>query len=393
MRTLRYSTRPCTSRILNASALNAVRRQQIRFNTSDTSSDATPTTQQQHNTEPPQRKRFSSSVNFKVAADKVDSDNCPSASEIKEILPTADELYQQLPTPAEIRQMYGLDRPGAGRAPPTPDIYASAGVMASLKRSVLGGMSKDSDLNKDGTNDVNSPPDQTTSTPRLAGLGRYFDRLSMNPSSTSEGPHVLSRPPNNGATQAPANNNGADEALWPDCDTPEDIINDERYGGEGEEAPAPKGEHIMLAWKALMYGTLAAFVLTISIAISMSWYMGFSSFAQIKEHLQTRKAREVEKLRQEAIAKRIADKRNGTLEDTDDEDTVHVYEIDLTQPTTLMSQLDGLVKLVEDLAVMEEEKERARQSGSPSDKATLFNDNAADKVPAPVKPTKRTYSL
>ncbi|CBH12175.1 hypothetical protein, conserved [Trypanosoma brucei gambiense DAL972] len=130
--------------------------------------------------------------------------------------------------------------------------------------------------------------------------------------------------------------------LWPDCDTPEEIMDEERYGGPEamDRVPAPSAEHMLLAWRALMWGTLYAFVgvtLVVAVAIYVSGVNGISSVLQ---HLRSRSERELHRLSAEG-------------------QEVHHFVLDLTNPVAFGRQLQEAWQLVQDIANKQEEGEES----------------------------------
>ena len=68
--------------------------------------------------------------------------------------------------------------------------------------------------------------------------------------------------------------------LWDDCDTPEEIMEEEKYGSEEEPAPEATAEHTMIALKAFLYGTILAIVGVGIVGVMGMAMAGFLFFIQ-----------------------------------------------------------------------------------------------------------------
>ncbi|ORC87646.1 uncharacterized protein TM35_000212520 [Trypanosoma theileri] len=135
--------------------------------------------------------------------------------------------------------------------------------------------------------------------------------------------------------------------LWPNSDTVEEIMDEERYGdGEEEKVPPPSPQQILLAWKALMWGSLYALVgVTMVVCIAM-YTCGMRSLADVLLYLRDRQERERRQLEEVG-------------------ENVNYYVLDLTNPSTLIQQVEEIWQALEDLAneTDEEEGKEVKSSG------------------------------
>lgn len=149
----------------------------------------------------------------------------------------------------------------------------------------------------------------------------------------------------------------ANKPLWPNCDTVEDIMDEEKYGAEGELPPISDEEHVRLAYRALGYGTVIAVIMTGASGALMAWSMGFSSWDDVKAHLRGNEQR-----RLAALAKFASENPDPSPEEVSKaENSIRHFTIDLTQPATLPNQLEALVSLIEELA-NEQQRDAAKSA-------------------------------
>ncbi|RNF09462.1 hypothetical protein TraAM80_02174 [Trypanosoma rangeli] len=121
--------------------------------------------------------------------------------------------------------------------------------------------------------------------------------------------------------------------LWPNSDTVEEIMDEERYGSEeGKDVvPPPSPEHILLAWKALLWGSVYA-VIGVAVVVCVAMYAcGKSSVEEVLGHLRGRAERERRRLAAEG-------------------EEVSYYVVDLTSPATLVAQVQEVWHVLEELA-------------------------------------------
>lgn len=143
---------------------------------------------------------------------------------------------------------------------------------------------------------------------------------------------------------------GENKPLWPNCDTPEEIMDEERYGADGEVRPAPTSEQVQLAWRALAWGTLYALA-GVAVASCVGLYAcGFHSWTQLADHLRSREVREANKLREAAA-----------LQSSDGGEVQHLV-LDLTNPLDLPRQIEEIYAAIQKLAEEEDEKRKTKSS-------------------------------
>jgi hypothetical protein len=115
-----------------------------------------------------------------------------------------------------------------------------------------------------------------------------------------------------------------EKPLWDNCDTVEDIIEEEKYGDGGDaQQNQVQPEHIVLALRALIYGTVLAFVGVGVVALIAMKLGGFRSVDEVLHHVSSKDRRRLEELKQQGV------------------EVVH-YSVDLTQPGTVPDQLTAL---------------------------------------------------
>jgi hypothetical protein len=155
-----------------------------------------------------------------------------------------------------------------------------------------------------------------------------------------------------------ANASGENKPLWPNCDTPEEIMDEERYGADGEVREAPTSEQVALAWKALAWGTVYATIGVIVLSLAGLKACGFSSMSDLRQHLAAREDREQAKLRASA-------EQNSSPDDGDNGAVQH-FTLDLTNPSDVPRQIQEIYEAVQRIA----EKEAAAEAASlPNSKA------------------------
>lgn len=332
------------------------------------------------------KRRFTSSPKFKLKDSEVNENNIPSAAEIKEMLPTREELLEQLPTKTEIDSMYGLRNKGAGSAPPLPEWLqkqkrgeSSAGEGdAAVKNGIVGRVVGFFSFFKDDqqayvTKALQDAADREAAEKAAGGNGTGADGAKK--------PHLLH-----------------DEPLWPDCDTVDDILKEESFSGAEEGDAAEKqegaggdtGEYLLLACKALLYGSVMAVLLVSVMSVLVSYfYFGFTSLADMFAFMALRQEREMAALRQKALEESAKSGEEGDVE-------IHQYKIDLTNPTELWDQLTGLMQLLEELAEQQakEEEEALLQPIVDSTSSPYSGTNATNPAPTSTpKPAKKAFVL
>lgn len=110
--------------------------------------------------------------------------------------------------------------------------------------------------------------------------------------------------------------------LWPNCDTIEEIIEEEKFGAEGEEDKQPpvQPEHVVLAFRAFVWGTFWAFVGVGTIAAVAMKLGGFTSVKEVLAYVGDKDRRRLAELKAQGIE-------------------VIEYEVDLTNPSAVPDQL------------------------------------------------------
>ncbi|RNF27268.1 uncharacterized protein Tco025E_00459 [Trypanosoma conorhini] len=136
--------------------------------------------------------------------------------------------------------------------------------------------------------------------------------------------------------------------LWPNSDTVEEIMDEERYGsGEGKDVvPPPSPEHILLAWRALLWGSLYAVVGVVVVACVAMYTCGMRTVGEVLGYLRGRAERERRRL-------------------TAGGEEVRYYVVDLTSPATLVAQVREVWHALEQLAKDGEEGEHSEAHGRP----------------------------
>ena len=222
-----------------------------------------------------------------------DPNHLPSAADIEKLLPTFDELTSSIPSAADMEKKYVHKQ----EAPPAAAARAGGGDVAPASSPVAG--EKDS---------------QSDSIPAAAGDGSHQSGASPN------------------------------TALWPDCDTAEDIINEEKYGTEDDPTPAPTPQQVTLAWKALLWGTLWALLGTVASSCLIAYYFGFHSWSELTAHVATKHERDL-----------LVAKEKGFEEDQTND--VYHFVLDLTNPADLPRQVDSIMTTVRELAAFQEQQD------------------------------------
>ncbi|KEG12281.1 hypothetical protein DQ04_01841120 [Trypanosoma grayi] len=121
-------------------------------------------------------------------------------------------------------------------------------------------------------------------------------------------------------------------------------MDEERYGSEeGRDlVPPPSPQHVLLAWKALLWGTVYA-VLGVAVVVCVAMYAsGMHCLSEVFVYLRGRE-----------------DRARRRLEESG-EDVSH-YVLDLTNPSTVIQQAQDIWKALEALAEDEGESTREKK--------------------------------
>jgi hypothetical protein len=136
---------------------------------------------------------------------------------------------------------------------------------------------------------------------------------------------------------------GGAKPLWPDSDTVEDIIEEEKHGPvtcsvEGvEENVAPTKSQVQLAWRALAWGTLWAIVgVSLLGYVTVFFICGFAGLGDLRRYLAAREDRERARLESLTAAARARGEE------------VRHFSIDLTEPAQLLQQVEEVWKYLEE---------------------------------------------
>nr|CCC91299.1 conserved hypothetical protein [Trypanosoma congolense IL3000] len=148
---------------------------------------------------------------------------------------------------------------------------------------------------------------------------RELEALYVRPPPSGSGPTGCSAP-----CEAP---------LWPDSDTAEEIMDEERYEctGTTDGLQTPSPAHVLLAWRALMWGTLYALLGVTAVVLLAMYASGMNSVSSVLHHLRSRPERELLRLAAEGHE-------------------VRHYVLDLANPITLGKQMQELWQVVQDAA-------------------------------------------
>ncbi|ESS69910.1 hypothetical protein TCDM_01353 [Trypanosoma cruzi Dm28c] len=133
--------------------------------------------------------------------------------------------------------------------------------------------------------------------------------------------------------------------LWPNSDTVEEIMEEMRYGSveEGDVVPSPSPEHILLAWRALIWGTLYA-VIGVSFVVYVAMYAcGMRGVGDVLGYTRGRAERERSRLAK-------------------DGEEVAYYVVDLTNPSTLVEQVREIWNALQEVAEDGDKDEHASSS-------------------------------
>eukprot|EP00760_Papus_ankaliazontas_P003427 PhM_4_TR11611/c0_g1_i1/m.9902 len=162
---------------------------------------------------------------------------------------------------------------------------------------------------------------------------------------------------------------GFEKPLWPQCDTPEEILEAEKYGEdddeEGGNAVGGKGagevdippEVFAYAWKALMYGTLLAITGFAVLVKGSMVYFSFESMSDVLQHIRDQPKREAEKLR--AAGTDVIEK-----------------SIDLTSPESIGDDFMDIIETIQRLAdEAKEEEEREAEEKKETNKVNTMRNN------------------
>lgn len=286
------------------------------------------------------KKTFRTPVRFSVPDSKVTEENLPSAEDLEKLLPTLEELESSLPTAKALKKQYHVGeelRFGGGDDSSTSGAATTTTAQSANKKEAMEG----------GGNEESSP-----------------------------------------------------KPLWPDADTPQEILEEEMYGrsdvdkdgkkleepivstsrkttsgagggGETEEPAQHQPEHVALAWRALMYGTLLATagvgLLTVVLGYGV---FGVTGLGDVRRRMREKEDADVTKMREqmEQQTRRKLQNGDGTVVDFTDSnnnedrvngggETVQHFTLDLTNPAELPKQITEIWTAIQTL--VEEEGKKA----------------------------------
>lgn len=112
------------------------------------------------------------------------------------------------------------------------------------------------------------------------------------------------------------------EPLWPDCDTVDEILDEEKFGDQKNQPPM-QPEHVLTAFKAFVYGTIVAFVGVGLIAYGMMQACGFYTIEDVLRHVSEKDKRRMDELRAKG-------------------DEVIEFSFDLSRPNEIPEQFSAL---------------------------------------------------
>ncbi|GET89405.1 hypothetical protein, conserved [Leishmania tarentolae] len=244
-----------------------------------------------HNPVAQTAKGFRSSTRFKLSPAQVNEKNVPSAREIAQIIPSLRELHAQLPDARELERMYIPREP-------------------TLEDNGLAERSK------------------------ASGEGRAAVMASSTPSSLFQ------------KTTDPL------EDLLFGSPNEENAVTNEATATSPLQKRPPSREHVLLAYRALLWGTLLA-VLGFSATVVTTMYMcGYYSLRDLQQGVRDKMSHGGERLHATAAA--------GVTEGSASVDTVvEHYVIDVTHPAEAWRQVQEIWSAVQRLA---EEEEKANTS-------------------------------
>jgi hypothetical protein len=226
---------------------------------------------------------FRSATRFKLSPAQVNETNVPSAKEVGELIPTLRELRAQLPDARDLEQRY--IRPEEMVAPSAASTPTSTNIVGD--GSAIDGVT---------TTSATSTIFQKTTDP--------LEDLLFGPPKEEGGSTSL----------------GMDHMQH------------------------PRRQHLLLAYQALLWGTVYAFVgFVVTVAMAM-YACGYHTLGELREGVRGKLSRDEERLR--AVAGSSGGAADGVVEH---------YVIDLTNPTEAWRQMQDVWLAVQRLATEEEE--------------------------------------
>ncbi|KAG5476349.1 hypothetical protein LSCM1_04051 [Leishmania martiniquensis] len=241
-------------------------------------------------------KGFQSSTRFMLSPSQVNESNVPSAREVRQMLPTLQELRAQLPDARELEQTY--IRPES--------------VLGANGAAGLGG--------KKGEHTAAATASLTVS----SLFFKTTDPLEE---------FLFGHPKGDSAASAEAERTSA--------------LQQRRL----------HRQHLLLAYRALFWGTLFAVLGFVSTVATAMYVCGYHSLHDLQQGVRHKKSREDERLRAMAAAAATA---QGSAVDT----PVEHYVLNLTHPTEVWRQVRDIWGAVQRLAEEEERRENASPAAS-----------------------------
>lgn len=254
---------------------------------------------------------------FDMSVMEVTSDNVPSARDVSRMLPSVQQLRSQLPSAKSLEQKYMQSREG-GRidsADATNSSVATTRVLCTpirLERSLFAGSA-----------DMASPPSATKSVSTDSG----DDKSGISVKQDEACSITLEQELN------PLQ--GEDKERW----------SAELNSGAETSSSELNGSHVLLAYKALMWGTVYAIVgFIIIVGLSMR-LCGFYSIEDLKKGVRDKFERENERA--------LLHWRAGVGESSGTDKVEH-FVIDLSDKTNAWAQIRASWKAIQDMAEQEE---------------------------------------
>jgi len=137
--------------------------------------------------------------------------------------------------------------------------------------------------------------------------------------------------------------------LWEDCDTPEEILDEEKYGaGDDSSAavevtPEMRSEHFQLAYRALYLGTIYAVIGVSMLTLAGMYVCGFGfSFTSLFAYFRNSSDRYADTIHAKG-------------------DTIIPLSLDLTDASTLVPQWRAITSMITELSAREEEMEKTEK--------------------------------
>lgn len=162
---------------------------------------------------------------------------------------------------------------------------------------------------------------------KLKAAERYHEEVqsTANNSNCSSSSSLNAQPPTFTTTTTTTSSASASvnsQPLWPNCDTIEEILEEEKFGPEGEEEKQPpvQPEHVVLAFRAFVWGTFWAFVGVGSISLIAMKLGGFASVKEVLQFVGEKDRRRIEEMKAQGVE-------------------VIEYAVDLTNPSSVPDQL------------------------------------------------------